>query len=249
MAVNEIVSFSEPNSNFQSHGFQYEPLVADRAVDFALDYWHCRYDLDKKNSAVKSMKEELRVLKHSFRRVAETMTEMKKSLAAKDQEVVQLEQRLVEMEQNSKKEKQTQAFQARSLSKNKILIESLQTELRSKVSDLQTAQQHLAQEQRAHKEETRALSQTIQTLTERNEKLSNNLQELREVESRTSRQLHDLQVERDFLATKLTSQQNLIEIREDSAFSRRESAPNDDFQSLEQVRFSAYVVHYAIMTR
>lgn len=230
------MAMSIPNSDFQSHGFQYDPLEENRSANFAVDYWHARFDLDKKSASMKGLQEQLRALKFSFKRVTETSIDMRKTIKQKDVELEKLQQELSEVRETARREKQNSTVQARTISKSRTHMDTLETELRTKAADFKDSELHLEQLRQQFKEETEKAAQKIHMLSERNANLSTTLKELREVEGRTARQLEDMKIENAHLSRKVESQQNLIDFRENSHFTEREQArPTDDFLALEEV--------------
>jgi chromosome segregation ATPase len=225
---------SFPNSDFQAHGFQYESLEENRAVNYAVDYWHARFDLDKKSASVKGLHEQLRQVKYSFKRVTETNIDMRKAIKVKDTELEGLHKEILELRENTRREKQNSLVQAKTLSKNRTHMDSLETELRNKLADIKDLELQLTQLRQSSKEDFEKATQKIHMLSERNANLSTTLNELRQVEGKTARQLEDMKVERDHLERKVGTQQNMLDFKENSHFSTREQErPTEDFVALE----------------
>lgn len=226
---------SFPNSEFQSHGFQFEALEENRSANFAVDYWHARFDLDKKTASVKGLQDQLKAVKFSFKRVAETNMEMRKTIKEKDTELESLRKEIADLAETCRREKQNSVVQARMLSKSRAHMDALETELRNKDADLKDALLHVRQLQQQHKEDMEKANQKIHMLSERNANLCTTLNELREIEGKTARQLDDVKIERDHLEQKVSSQQNMLDFKENSHFSAREQArPTEDFLALEE---------------
>ena len=228
---------SIPNSAFRSHGFQYDPLEADRVTDFAVEYWHCRFDLDKKKASLKELQESLKQVKYSFKKATDTNMEMRKAIKLKDVEVAGLHEEITTLKESLRREKQTNAVSSRTISKNRLQISSLETELKNKVDDFKDMELRIEQMSQAWKTEAESQDQKIHMLSERNAKLSTNLRDIRETEGRISRQLEDVKIERDHLLAKTETQRNVIEFKDNAHFSEREKQrPTEDVLALEEVK-------------
>jgi hypothetical protein len=134
---------SIPNSNFTSHGFSFEPLVENRSVGFAVDYWNLKFDADKKTSLLKELKEELKHSKTSIRRLTDVNTEIKKNDDKKAIEISKLQSKLIELADELRKEKQNYNIQSKTLSKCKARIDLLETEMNKCLEDKQDADLHV----------------------------------------------------------------------------------------------------------
>jgi hypothetical protein len=238
---------SIPNSDFGSHGFQFDPLEADRATGFALEFWHCKFDLDKKSASVRGLQKRLGEMTVSFKRATETNMEMRRVAKARDLELAALQEEISELKENARKEKQTTGLHTRTIAKDRTHMLAQDTELKVKVAALKAAEVHVAQLTQSYNEETEKAAHKIHMLSERNANLSTNLNELREIEGITARQLEEVKIERDHLLGKVFNQQNLIDHKENSHFSKREQAkPTEDLLALEEVCFKSLFIIFLI---
>jgi tetrahydromethanopterin S-methyltransferase subunit A len=132
---------SIPCSDFLHNGFPYAPLEADRAVDFALEYWHLKRDVFEKDATIAKLRAQLRDSKVIDRKHIDHIQKLKQDVSSRDETIINMEARLVLAQEAVDKEKQNTDIKGKASARGRLVASKLKAQLEKKaeeVKDLET---------------------------------------------------------------------------------------------------------------